>query len=103
MRAREEDLRSAWLTPYIIDECTDAVAIAESLSRQHFIPPDDRFAAAEIHHNVAVFHPFDDPINDVPDAVLVFLILPVTLRFTHLLHDYLLRRLSGDAAVFQRR
>jgi hypothetical protein len=81
----------------------NAVAVAEHLARQHLVAPHDRFAAAEIDDHVAVFHPLDDAVDDVADAVLVFLILPVALGFAHLLHDHLLGRLRGDTAVFERR
>ena len=77
--------------------------LRKTLARQHLVAADDRFAAAEIDHDVAVFHALDDAVDDVADAILVFLILPVALGLAHLLHDHLLGRLRGDAAVFQRR
>src|SRR5262249_839871 len=78
-------------------------AVAEHLTRQHLVAPYDRFAAAEIDHHVAVFHPFDDAVDDVADAVLVFFILPVALGFELLLHIHLLGRLRGGAVVYDRR
>ena len=103
MGAREEDLRPARLAPHVVDVGADAVAVAEHLARQHFVAPHDRLAASEIDDDVAVFDPLDDAVDDVADAVLEFLILPVALGLAHLLHDDLLRRLGGDAAVFERR
>ena len=103
MRAREENLRAARLAPHVVDIGADAVAVAEHLARQHFVAPHDRLAAAEIDHHVAVFDALDDAVDDVADAVLVLGILPVALGLAHLLHDHLLGRLRGDAAVFQRR
>ena len=81
----------------------DAVAVAEGLARQHLVAAHDRFAAAEVDDDVAVFDALDDAVDDVADAVLVFLVLAVALGLAHLLHDHLLGRLRGDAAVFERR
>src|SRR6266511_2725777 len=103
MRARKKYLRPARLTAHVVDEGTDAVAVAERFSRQHFVAAHDRLAAAEIDDHVAVFHALDDAVDDVADAVLVFLILAVALGLAHLLHDHLLGRLGGDAAVLERR
>ena len=103
MRAREENLRAARLAPHVVDIGADAVAVAEHLARQHLVAPHDGLAAAEIDHHVAVFDALDDAVDDVADAVLVLGILPVALGLAHFLHDNLLGRLRGDAAVFQRR
>ena len=103
MRARQEDLRAARLAPHVVDIGADAVAVAEDFARQQFVAPHDRLAAAEIDHDVAVFDALDDAVDDVADAILVFGILPVALGLAHLLHDHLLGRLRGDAAVFERR
>ena len=101
--ARQENLRPALLAPDVVDIGADAVAVAEHFARQHFVAPHDRFAAAEIDDDVAVFDPLDDAVDDVADAILVFVVLPVALGLAHLLHDDLLGRLRGDAAVFERR
>src|SRR3954466_10822218 len=103
MRPRQENLRAARLAPHVIDIGADAVAVAQGLARQHLVAADDRLAAAEVDHHVAVFDPLDDAVDDVADAVLVFDELPVALGLAHLLHDDLLGGLRGDAAVFQRR
>ncbi len=103
MRARQEDLRPARLAPHVVDEGADAVAVAEGLARQHLVAAHDRLAAAEIDHDVAVLDPLDDAVDDVADAILVFLILPVALGLAHLLHDHLLGGLRRDATVFERR
>ena len=103
MGARQENLRPALLAPHVVDVGADAVAVAENLARQHFVAPHDRFAAAEIDHDVAVLDALDDAVDDVADAILVFVILPVALGLAHLLHDHLLGRLRGDAAIFERR
>jgi hypothetical protein len=100
---REEDLRPALLAANVVDVGADAVAVAEHFARQHLVAPHDRFAAAEVDDDVAVFDPLDDAVDDVADAVLVFLVLAVAFGLAHLLHDDLLGRLRGDAAVFERR
>src|SRR6202020_3204057 len=97
------NLRPALLAPYVVDVGADTVAVAEHLARQHFVAPHDRFAAAEIDHHVAVLDTLDAAVDDIADAVLVFVILPIALGFAHFLHDHLLRRLRGDAPLFQRR
>ena len=103
MRARQENLRAARLAAHVVDVGADAVAVAEHFARQHLVAAHDRLAAAEIDDDVAVFDALDDAVDDVADAILVFLVLPVALGLAHLLHDHLLRRLRGDAAVFERR
>src|SRR5476649_1560042 len=103
MRAREENLRSARLAPHVIDIGADAVAVAENFARQQLVAPNDRLAAAEIDHHVAVFHALDDAVHDFANAILVLGILPVALGLAYLLHDHLLGGLRSDAAVFQRR
>src|SRR5689334_1771327 len=103
MRTREENLRAAWFAPHIVNIGANAVAVAEHLARQQFVAPYDGLAAAEIGHHVAVFDTLDDAVDDVADAVLVLGILPVALGLAHFLHDDLLGRLRGDAAIFERR
>ena len=103
MRARQENLRTARLAAHVVDVGADAVAVAQRFARQHLVAADDRLAAAEIDDHVAVFDALDDAVDDLADAVLVFLVLPVALGLAHLLHDHLLGRLRGDAAVFERR
>ena len=101
--ARQENLRTALFAAHVVNIGADAVAVAENFARQHLVAPHDRFAAAEIDHDVAVFDALDDAVDDVADAVLVFLVLPVAFGFAHFLHDHLLGRLRSDAAVFERR
>src|SRR5690606_17296435 len=63
----------------------------------------DRFAAAEIHDDVAILDALHRAVDDLADAVLVLVELAVTLGLAHLLHDDLLGRLRGDAAEIHRR
>src|SRR5262249_53188611 len=103
MGAGEEDLRAAGLATHVENIGADAVAVAEDFARQHLVAADDGFATAEIDDHAAVFDALDDAVDDVADAILEFLILPVALGLAHLLHDDLLGRLRGDAAVLERR
>src|SRR5262252_9505750 len=103
MGAREEDLRTTRLAADVENIGTDAVAVAEDLARQHLVAADDGLATAEIDDHAAIFDALDDAVDDVADAVLEFLILPVALGLAYLLHDHLLGRLRGNAAIFQRR
>ncbi len=103
MGARQEDLRTALLTPHIVDIGTDPVAIAESFARNGLVAPDDAFATAEIDNDIAVFDTLDGAIDDLADAVLEFVKLAVALGFAYLLHDHLLGRLGGDTAKVHRR
>ena len=103
MRARQEDLRAALLAPHVIDIGAHAVAVAEGLARDQLVAADDRLAAPEIDDDVAVFDALHRAVDDLADAVLEVLVLPVALGLAHLLHDDLLGRLRGDAAVIERR
>src|SRR6202012_5086201 len=103
MGAREENLRAAGFPAHVEDIGADAVAAAEYFARQHLVAAPDAFAAAEMDDRAAIFDALDDAVDDVADAILEFLVLPVALGLAHLLHDHLLGRLRGDAAIFQRR
>src|SRR5262249_46170857 len=101
MRARQENLRAARLTPHIVNVGADTVAVAEQFTRQQFVAPNDRLAAAEIGDDVAVFHPLDDAVDDITDPILELLVLAVALGLAHLLNDHLLGRLGRDASIFE--
>ena len=103
MGARQEDLRAALLAAHVVDIGAHAVAILEVLARDQLVAADDRLAAAEIDDDVAVFDALDRAVDDLADAVLVFVELAVALGLAHLLHDDLLGRLGGDAAEIHRR
>src|SRR5262249_49107624 len=102
MRAREKNLRTAWLAPHIVDVGADAISVAEQFTRQQFVTSHDGLAATEIGHHVSIFHPFDDAVYDVANAVLEFLILAIALGFTDLLNDHLFGRLGRDTSIFER-
>jgi hypothetical protein len=102
MGARQEDLRAARLAAHVVDVGADAVALAEDLARQQFVAAHDRLGAAEIDHHVAVLDALHHAVDDLADAVLVLLVLPLALGLPHFLHDDLLRRLCGDAAEIHR-
>ncbi len=103
MGARQENLRAALLAAHVVDIGANAVAIFVGLARNQFVAADDRLAAAEIDDDVAVFDALDRAVDDLADAVLVFVVLAVALGLAHLLHDHLLGRLGGDAAEVHRR
>ncbi len=101
MRPREENLRTARLTPHIVDVGADAISVAEQFTWQQLVAPYDRLAAAEIGDDVAVLNAFDDTIDDVADAILEFLVLAVAFGIAHLLDDHLLCRLGRNASIFE--
>ncbi len=103
MGARQEDLRPALLAAHVIDIGADAIAGPEDFARDHLVAPDRRLAAAQIDDDIAIFDALDDAVDDLADAVLEFLILPVAFGLAHLLHDDLLGRLRGDAAEVEGR
>src|SRR5262249_40713079 len=103
MRARQEDLRAALLAAHVVDVGAHAVAVLEVLARDQLVAADDRLAAAEVDDDVAVLDALDRAVDDLADAVLVFLVLAVALGLAYLLHDHLLGRLRGDAAEIHRR
>src|SRR5690606_22216827 len=72
MGARQEDLRAALLAPHIVDIGTHAVAIFVSLARDQLVAPDDCLAAAEIDDDITVFDALDRAVDDLADAILVF-------------------------------
>ena len=103
MRARQEDLRPARLLAHVVDVGAHPVAVAEALARDQFVAAQQRLGAAEFHHQVAVLGALHHAVDDLADAVLEFLELPLALVFAHALHDHLLGGLRGDAAEIDRR
>ena len=103
MRARQEDLRAALFAAHVVDVGADAVAILVVFARDQLVAADDRLATAEIDDDIAVFDTLDGAVDDLADAVLVFVILAVAFGLAHLLHDDLLGRLRGDTAEIHRR
>src|SRR5467141_1605450 len=81
MGAGEENLRSPGFAPHIENIGADAVAVAEHLARQHLVAAHDGFAAAQVDNDAAIFDALNDAVDDIADAVLELLILPVTLGF----------------------
>src|SRR5581483_6177469 len=80
MRAGQEDLRPARLFAHIVNVGPNPIAVLEVLAGQGLIPPQDRFGAAELDGDVAVFDALHDAVDDLADAILVLLELPLTLR-----------------------
>ena len=103
MRAGEKDLRPARFLAHVVDVGAHPVAVAEALARDQFVAPQQRLGAAEFHHQVAVLGTLHHAVDDLADAVLVFVVLPLALVFAHPLHDHLLGGLRGDAAEIDRR
>src|SRR3546814_7947959 len=103
MRARQENLRPARLAAHVVDIGARPVTLAEGLARQQLVAAHDRLGAAEIDGDIAVFDALDQAVDDLADAILVFVVLPLALGLAHLLHDDLLGGLSGDAAEIDRR
>ena len=97
MRARQEDLRSAGFLAHVHDVGTHPVAVGEMLARDRFIPAQKRLGAAQVDDHVAVFDALDQAVDDLADAVLVFLVLALALGLADLLDDDLLGGLGGDA------
>ena len=103
MRARQEDLRPARLLAHVVDVGAHPIAVAKTFARDQFVAAQQRLGAAEFHHQVAVLGALDHAVDDLADAVLEFLVLPLALVFAHALHDHLLGGLRGDAAEIDRR
>ena len=101
--ARQEDLRAALLAAHVVDVGADAVAVAHVLARDHLVAADDALGAAEVDDDVAVLDALHRAVDDLADAVLVFVVLALALGLAHLLHDHLLGVLRGDAAEIDRR
>eukprot|EP01133_Synstelium_polycarpum_P028154 gene28153-biopygen23903 len=103
MSAAQENLRAALFAAHVIDIGANTVTVAECLARDQFVAADNRFTTAEIDDHIAVFDALDAAVDDFADTILVFVILAVTLGFTHLLHDNLLGGLGGNTAEIHRR
>src|SRR5690606_30770211 len=85
-----------------IDIGAYAVAIAEHFARDQLVAADNGFAPAQIDNDIAIFDALDRAVDDLPDAVEIFVIHALALGIAHLLHDDLLGRLRGNAAEFHR-
>ena len=100
---RQENLRAALLAAHVIDIGAHAVAIAEHFARDQLVAADNGFATAQIDDHIAIFDALDGAVDDLADAVEIFVIHALALGIAHLLHDHLLGRLGGDAPEFDRR
>ena len=81
----------------------DTIAGPEYLARDQIVAADDRFAASQIKHHIAIFDPLDHAIDNFADTVFKFFILLLALGFAHALNNHLLCGLRGDAAKLDRR
>ena len=77
--------------------------VRKLLARDHLVAAHHAFGAAEIDHHRAEFGALDDAVDDLADAVLVFLVLALAFGVAHLLHDHLFGGLRGDAREIDRR
>src|SRR5690606_27774219 len=102
MGTRQENLRTALFAAHVVDIGANAVTVTERFTRDQFIAAYDGFATTEIDDHIAVFDALDCAIDDFANAILVFVILTVTLGFTHFLHDNLFCRLGSDTAEIHR-
>src|SRR5690606_29346815 len=103
MAARQENLRPARFAAHVIDIGADAVARAEAFARDHLVAAHHAFGLAQIHRHRAELAALDLAVDDLADAVLVFVILALTLGIAHFLHDHLLGVLGIDAVEIHRR
>jgi hypothetical protein len=78
-------------------------ADSNDLARDLLVAADHALGAAEIDDDVAELDALDDAGDDLADAILEFLELPLALGVAHLLEDDLLGGLGGDAAELDRR
>ena len=101
--ARQENLRAARLLADVVDIGAHPLALAEAFARQQLVAAQHRLGAAEIDDDVAELDPLDEPVDDLADAVLELVELPLALGVADLLDDDLLCRLRGDAAKIDRR
>ena len=103
MRARQENLRAARLAADIVDIGAHALIHLQVLARQSVIAADNRLGAAQVDNHIAVFHALDDAVDDLADAILVFLELALALGFAQALHHHLLAGLRHDPAEIEHR
>ena len=73
------------------------------LARDQFVAAQQAFSAAEVDDDIAEFDPFDEAVDDLAGAVLVFGELARAFGVAHFLHDDLFGGLRGDAAEIDRR
>src|SRR3546814_14290753 len=90
MLSGEENLRPAIFAANIRDDRTDAIADAHYFARDLLIAADNTLGAAQIDDDMTELDALHDAGDDLSDAVLEFLILPLTLRVADLLETDLL-------------
>jgi hypothetical protein len=103
MRARQEDLRAALLAAHVVDIGAHPVAGAEALARDQLVAAHDASPRPRSTMTLPNSTRLTSAVDDLADAVLVLVELPVALGLAHLLHDDLLGGLGGDAAEIDRR
>src|SRR6185312_8183184 len=103
VRPGEHDLRALGLATHVVDVAADPVADLEGLARDRLVAAHDALAAAEVDDHVAVLYPLGDAVDDLADAVLELLVLPLALGLAHLAGDDLAGGLGLHAAELERR
>ena len=98
MRTRQENLRPARLLAHVVDIGAHPLALTEALARQELVAAQHRLGAPEIDDDVAELDPLDEAVDDLADAVLELVVLPLALGIAHLLHNDLLRGLRRNAS-----
>ena len=82
MGTREKDLRSARLAAHVVDERANAGRDYRKVSRGSIsFAANHRLATAKVDDHIAVFDLFDDAVDDIADAVLVFRAAPTLTCF----------------------
>ena len=84
-----------------MDIGADAVAVTDGFARDHFVAADDGLGSPQIDNHIAIFDSLNRTVNDLADAVFVFLIVAFAFCFAHFLDDDLFGVLRCDAAKIQ--
>src|SRR5262249_49913984 len=98
VRPRQHDLRAFARQLDVVDERSDAIALAIALARDLLLLGQDRVGAAEVHDQVLLLEALHGAGRELALAGAELLVDAVTLGVAHALDDVLLRGLRGDAA-----
>ena len=100
--AGQEDLRATGLATHVFDVDADTIIRAIAFATDLFVATQNRFAATDVHDDIAIFFALHQTINDGAGFVFELFVLTITLCFTDLLKDNLFRRLCRDTAQLNR-
>ena len=103
MSPAQHDLWTFVFAAYIINIGPNAIIGIQIFARNGLITAHNAFATTEVDNDIAIFDAFNRAVDDLADAILIFIILAFAFRFADLMRHDLTGHLRLDATQLERR